>query len=175
MCQFFICLEQGNPGAIACNFVHNTFIQTFSSFWFALPLFLTMQIFSLSFFVHLQEVYETFHPFTRKLLKYFIHLLTFMKLFIYTHESYQLHWIAFMERGAINKQHFPCNSIVSTMAQQLLGTCYPLVASLSINIIQSIATQAKEVFTNDIVGVTLKGMQLIINMQESYQFNNAQR
>jgi hypothetical protein len=32
---------------------------------------------------------------------------------------------------------------------------------------QSIATQAKEVFTNDGVCVTLKGMQLIINVQES--------
>jgi hypothetical protein len=26
-----------------------------------------------------------------------------MKLVIYTHESYGLHWLAFMERGATNK------------------------------------------------------------------------
>jgi len=45
-----------------------------------------------------------------------------MKLFIYAHEGNQLCWIAFMEKGATNEQHVPCNSFAIAMAQQVLGT-----------------------------------------------------
>jgi len=43
---------------------------------------------SLSFFVHLQEGYESQSSFIYKKI---------MKLFMHTHEGYQLHWIAFLE------------------------------------------------------------------------------
>jgi hypothetical protein len=57
-----------------------------------------------------------------------------MKLFICAHEGNQLCWIAFKEKGATNGKHVPCNSFAIAMAQQFLGTGYPLLA-LSINAI----------------------------------------
>jgi hypothetical protein len=71
MCQFFICLEQGNPGAMACNFVH----RHFQAFGLPSPCFSRCRSFPSLFlstykkamkpFIHLQESYENFHPFIK--------------------------------------------------------------------------------------------------------------
>jgi len=53
-----------------------------------------------------------FHPFTRRLRKFSSIYKRIIKLFIHAHESYQLCWISFMEKGP-----------------------HPLVAPLSINAI----------------------------------------